>query len=250
MRIFPANGVIDLTGSRASCSGYTLSNEDSRRFVYSRRNIGGTYLGIGSHQNFDHICRLKPNRAILIDISDQVSAHLSELRTGLTTAKGPENILGTLEKPGTDEIDPETGECENTWLRRLQDFTFIQGLARAGNLAIVRGNIIDKEFINIVMGIDGEITAAYFSNAETYIFEEGNYGDFIFGLKYLPWSNDPVILRTMGNSRTIIDSATGNQQPFHYQVLQGRERFLFDTWSIPFDRTEFRRFFLGFGSNS
>lgn len=73
--------------------GDILSNEILSRFRYRTQKIDGIYLGIGSHQNFDHICRLKPQRSIIVDVSDAVADHLSAVKTLLKITKNPFEFL-------------------------------------------------------------------------------------------------------------------------------------------------------------
>jgi len=69
--------------------GFVFSNEQSSRFKYPTARRGGEYLGIGSHQNFDHICRTSPDKAILVDISDEVPRHLEGLMAAMKIPHNP-----------------------------------------------------------------------------------------------------------------------------------------------------------------
>jgi hypothetical protein len=69
------------------------SNEILSRFAYGPRETKGIYLGIGSHQNFDHICKIKPQKSIIVDVSGDVADHLSAIKTLLKVTKSPFEFL-------------------------------------------------------------------------------------------------------------------------------------------------------------
>lgn len=69
------------------------SNERLSGFTYGQRETKGIYLGIGSHQNFDHICKIKPQKSIIVDVSVDVADHLSAIKTLLKITKNPFEFL-------------------------------------------------------------------------------------------------------------------------------------------------------------
>lgn len=90
-RIRPQSGASDSLSSGGLSDLY--SNETSTSFVYQDRIGGGTYLGIGSHHNFDHICRTRPDQVVLVDVARSVTDHLVSFRALLKLAKNPFEFL-------------------------------------------------------------------------------------------------------------------------------------------------------------
>lgn len=78
-----------------------FSNEDSNRFNIPLSRPGTEegakiYLGIGSHQNFDHICRIRPDNAVLVDITKEVTTHLAGFRAALKVSRNPLEFLSVV----------------------------------------------------------------------------------------------------------------------------------------------------------
>jgi len=69
--------------------GFVFSNETSGRYKYPDIKRGGDFLGVGSHQNFDHICRTLPDNAIIVDISETVPKHLEGMMAAIKLTKNP-----------------------------------------------------------------------------------------------------------------------------------------------------------------
>jgi hypothetical protein len=311
--------------------GEVFSNERAGSFVYPRKTRGGVYLGIGSHQNFTHICGTRPERGVIMDVSADVTSHLAFLRTTLKLANNPLEFLALLSsvktltsmrqiaikddeqlwsainehilRPGlkygktqgpknvamknlafaaerfgseemcsfrefvlnncvgvnfnfapprslTDSLYVDDVNGRNIWLRSLSAYSFLHDMAVSGKIAIIEGNIADREVIKAIRKDLGrnEISAAYFSNVEKYIVSTGGSEDYYDGLRSLSWSSDPLVLRTFSYlaGRKVepyrFQAEANNTDPFMYQALTGKAARFFDDPAPERERDAARNF--------
>jgi hypothetical protein len=334
--------------------GDIFSNETSSSFSFKPKIAGGVYLGIGSHQNFDHIVRTNPDRVILADVSEEVVDHLIGLRALLKVAHNPfeflcvagsimtiedarkvkitndselmqainthifrtdqpligklqgdrkiadvnlayarfhlrdEEEFKTFEKMVEYQCDPENfdwlpsrlllkhlfkqtffnpylgqknewQDYQNNWLRSLELYDLLRRLALADQIAILQGNIADsavhetiRESLSEIEAETEEpqkITTAYFSNVEKYIIFTGQYREFVEGLRTLPWSDEPLALRSYSyvtdRKVNLYDNCMLDQKdPFFYQVSEGQSARFFDEDELPSNEEELIKSFL------
>jgi len=219
------------------------------------QRAGGIYVGVGAEQNYHLAADVRPDLMVLLDYDEQVvmvhMIHLAFIRES-------ESIDGFLQCYDKDALATSLGLLEEVWrdhpkwpklkafyprvraklsnvmrisraqglrgrflsfLSDIDRYNFIRGLARAGRILPMDGNLLGSTTLRQLSGVlhrhEEKIQILYLSNAEEYWWPVPNA--FHENILSIPFAPDGLILRTISWEEGPW-SADGH---YHYNIQRG-----------------------------
>ncbi|MBQ9396442.1 MAG: hypothetical protein IJU23_13140 [Proteobacteria bacterium] len=193
------------------------------------RDLGGTYIGVGTDQGYLFVGWQKPTLALMIDYDPWVviihkfymafwkmcddaaclHSYFDDEKKGLEWIKGEQGSAEGLNKALPIEVYKKTHRPIARQLKRVErskmksfmndpeTFAFIKNMIQAGRIRTLQANLLgDRAFASIASTLDelgAKVTTLYLSNAEQYWGYSAQFKKNIIGL---PAHDNALILRT------------------------------------------------------